>query len=144
MSYKYFIASDHAGVELKSKIISSFEGIEFIDLGPSSEDSVDYPDYASKVCEALKGEPEARGILICGTGIGMSIRANRYMHIRAGLCLTPEMAEMTRLHNDANVLCLGARVNDDNENLKITEAFLRTEFEGGRHERRVEKLNAPT
>lgn len=144
MPNKIFIASDHAGVELKSYFISTLQDIEIIDLGPNSTDSVDYPDYASKVCNALKEDSEAIGVLICGSGIGMSMRANRYSHIRAALCMTTEMATLTRSHNNANVLCLAARLNNDETNLSILKTFLRTEFEGGRHERRIEKINSPT
>ncbi|MCE2964932.1 MAG: ribose 5-phosphate isomerase B [Alphaproteobacteria bacterium] len=137
-----YIAADHAGVDLKNALKAHIEKkIIVYDLGTDSSNSVDYPDYAEKVCQALKQNNSARGVLICGTGIGMSIAANRHRHIRAALCATPEAAKMARLHNDANVLVLGARVLDTAQALAIVDAFLATDFEGGRHAQRVAKFS---
>ena len=137
------IASDHAGVELKTTLKSDFPNISWKDLGPESTDSVDYPDFADRLCKMiLSGECE-RGVLICGSGIGMSIRANRYSGIRAALCLSEHMAELSRQHNNANVLVLASRITDEKTIHNIVAKFLSTEFEGGRHQRRVDKLDAP-
>ncbi|WP_334091389.1 ribose 5-phosphate isomerase B [Helicobacter typhlonius] len=114
-------------------------GFKVVDLAPQSENRVDYPDFAQKVCEAIDLE-SSRGILICGSGIGMSIAANRYKHIRAALCTDAYMAKMARAHNNANVLCMGERISGVGEVESILEAFISTEFEGGRHLMRVEKL----
>jgi len=138
-----FIAADHAGYKLKEKITAYFKAnnIEFKDFGTFSEESVDYPDYAGLVCKSVQADGKSVGILICGTGIGMSIAANKYKNIRAALCTNEYMAKVTREHNDANVLCLGSRVTDDETALKMVSLFLNTEFSHGRHEKRVEKLN---
>ena len=137
-----YVASDHAGVDLKNSLKGHVEKkIIVYDLGTDSTNSVDYPDYAEKVCQALKQNNSARGVLLCGTGIGMSIAANRNRHIRAALCATPEAAKMARLHNDANVLVLGARVLDTAQALAIVDAFLATDFEGGRKALRVAKFS---
>ena len=138
---KILIASDHAGFELKSSIIKELQNqnFEIIDLGcDSAKISVDYPDFAQKLCSQIKDE---FGILICGSGIGISIAANRFNHVRAALCHNVESANLTRSHNNANVLCLGARMTPKDQALAITQEFLNTKFEGGRHERRVEKLS---
>jgi len=139
------IASDHAGVNLKNRI-REFLGdrdIALIDLGTHSGDSVDYPDFAVVMAQALLAGNADLGVLICGTGIGMSIAANRYDHVRAALCSEPEVARLARQHNDANVLVLGARMIDEEVAVRCVEIFLETEFEGGRHGRRVEKLTNP-
>lgn len=136
------IASDHAGVDYKALIIEHLKtgGFQTIDLGCHDHHSVDYPDFASRLChEIINGKAE-KGILICGSGIGMSIAANRYPNIRAALCQTSEIAILSRQHNDANVLCLGSRMISTNEALSIIDAFLHTEFEGGRHASRITKL----
>ena len=136
------IASDHAGVDLKTQIIKVVEesGRKVRDLGPTDESSVDYPDFAHRLAEAVaNGEAEA-GILICGTGIGMSMSANRHPGVRAALCHDAFTAEMARRHNDANVLCMGARVLGVGVAEQITRVFLDSEFEGGRHQRRVDKI----
>ncbi len=136
---KIVIASDHAGYFLKEKIKDFLisEGYEVLDVGTNSAVSVDYPEYGFKAIEKiLKGEAE-RGILICGTGIGMSIVANRFPGIRAALCHEPFSAKMARLHNNANVLVLGGRLIGDGMAVEIVKTFLSTEFEGGRHERRL-------
>ncbi|CUU40068.1 MULTISPECIES: ribose 5-phosphate isomerase B [Helicobacter] len=137
----YFIGTDHAGYKLKAFVIAFLQerGFKVVDLAPQSENRVDYPDFAQKVCEAIDLE-SSRGILICGSGIGMSIAANRYKHIRAALCTDAYMAKMARAHNNANVLCMGERISGVGEVESILEAFISTEFEGGRHLMRVEKL----
>ncbi|MCS7199888.1 MAG: ribose 5-phosphate isomerase B [Caldimicrobium sp.] len=136
---KIVIASDHAGFFLKEKIKDYLqnEGYEILDVGTYSSVSVDYPEFAFKAIEKLlQGEAE-RGILLCGTGIGMSIFANRFPKIRAALCHEPFSATMARKHNDANVLVLGGRLIGDGLAVEIVKAFLSTEFEGGRHARRI-------
>ncbi len=136
---KIVIAADHAGYFLKEKIKDFLdkEGYEVIDVGTYSTVSVDYPEYGYKAIEKiLKGEAE-RGILICGTGLGMSIAANRFPKIRAALCHEPFSAQMARRHNDANVLVLGGRLIGDGMAIEIVKTFLSTEFEKGRHERRI-------
>ena len=137
----YFIGTDHAGYKLKAFVIAFLQerGFKVVDLAPQSENRVDYPDFAQKVCEAIDLE-SSRGILICGSGIGMSIAANRYKHIRAALCTDAYMAKMARAHNNANVLCMGERISGVGEVESILEAFISTEFECGRHLMRVEKL----
>lgn len=136
------LASDHAGIDLKAEVarLLARRGDEHRDLGPSDTDSVDYPDYAHTLArEILSGRAE-RGVLICGTGIGMSMTANRHAGIRAALCHDAYTAEMARRHNDANVLCMGARVLGGGVAEQIVGVFLDTPFEGGRHERRVGKI----
>lgn len=142
------IASDHAGFELKTHLRVAFPQYAWKDLGPSSADSVDYPDFAKKLGEELlknKGLSEKDqapfGVLICGSGQGMAIRANRFSHVRAALCWNEEIAKLARQHNDANVLCLPGRFVDPKLAERILFAFLNTPFEGGRHQRRVDKLN---
>jgi ribose 5-phosphate isomerase B len=141
--HNIFIGSDHAGFILKNAIIQhlSSKGYSLSDLGCRDETSVDYPDYAALVVQHMLDDINSIGILICGSGIGMSIAANRNSHIRAGLCHTIEAAQLARKHNNCNVLALGARFLEIEEALKIVDAFLATEFEGGRHQRRVEKLH---
>jgi ribose 5-phosphate isomerase B len=138
---KILIASDHAGFDLKSILITELTklGFELVDLGcDSAGKPVDYPDFAQKLCKKLKTES---GILICGSGIGISIAANRFNHIRAALCLSKKSAKLSRAHNDANVLCLGARMVSEKYALTIAENFLATKFEGKRHATRVGKLS---
>ena len=133
------VASDHAGFELKQQVMQwlAQHGYEYKDFGTYTAESCDYPDYAHPLAYAVeRGECE-RGIAICGTGIGMSICANKVNGIRAALCENCFSAELTRRHNDANVLCMGARTIGSGLALKITETFLTTDFEGGRHARRV-------
>lgn len=138
------IAADHGGVELKSQIIKSLadNGWEVVDLGTDGSASVDYPDYAQAVAKSIINGDAASGILVCGSGIGMSIAANRYPQIRAALVHDRLSAELCRQHNNANVLCLGARLLGDATALDCVNAFVTTEFEGGRHGRRVEKLSS--
>ena len=136
------IANDHAGLALKAALIPMLEarGFEVLNLGTDSADSVDYPDYGDAIARAiLEGEANF-GIAICGSGIGISIAANRHPGIRAALVHNIETATLARQHNDANVLCLGARFMSAEEATRCVEAFLTTAFEGGRHQRRVEKL----
>lgn len=143
---KIVIASDHAGYDLKSAIIKEFKSkFDLIDLGPGSADiSVDYPDFAKKLAKEIINKKAAKetifGILICGSGVGISIAANRFPEIRAALCHNQKIAKLSRKHNDANVLCLGARITKKDSALKIVKAFLNTKFEGGRHIKRVKKL----
>ncbi len=140
---KIALGADHAGFELKEKIKKFLQdaGHEVLDLGCHSTDSVDYPVYGAKVAKAvLQGEAE-RGILVCGTGLGMSMVANRFPGIRAALCHELFTARMSRLHNDANVLVLGGRVIGDVLALEMVKVFLETPFEGGRHLRRVNQID---
>lgn len=142
------VGSDHAGFEpppplYKPSVIAHLErlGHEVIDCGTDGPDSVDYPDYAEKVCQALLTGQADRGVLICGTGIGVGIAANRHKGIRAAPCTMPEAARLSREHNDANVLCLGRRLLTLEECLEILDVWLRTSFsEGERHIRRIKKL----
>jgi ribose 5-phosphate isomerase B len=139
---KIAVGSDHAGYEMKQFVLSWLErhGYEFEDMGPYSADSVDYPDYAHKVAEAVAKGTFDQGILMCGTGIGVSIAANKVRGIRAALACSPEFAALARQHNDANVLCFSARFNDISTVDKILESWFASEFEGGRHQRRVDKI----
>ena len=136
------IASDHAGVELKSGLVEIVRarGLDIKDLGPNDTNSVDYPDFAHAVATAVASREADLGILICGTGIGMSLAANRHPGVRAALCHDAFTAEMARVHNDANVLCIGARVTGGGVVEQMVEIFLNTDFEGGRHQRRVELI----
>lgn len=136
------ISSDHAGVELKARLVAFLKTLDMkvIDLGPDNMDSVDYPDFANRLCANILEGLAGKGILICGSGIGMSIAANRHPHIRAALVQTAEAATLSRQHNDANVLCLGARFLNDETAKACVKAFLTTAFEGGRHAGRVGKL----
>ncbi|PAF49035.1 ribose 5-phosphate isomerase B [Helicobacter sp. 13S00401-1] len=139
----YYIASDHAGLVVKNFILEYFKlkGLEIKDLYKLEKDSkVDYPDMAFLVAKEVQKDKANKGILICGSGIGVSIGANRFKDIRAALCTDSYMAKMARMHNDANVLCLGERVSGLGVIESILEAFLNTDFEGGRHTLRVNKL----
>ncbi len=143
MKNKIALGADHAGYEYKDKLIACLteKGYECVDCGTNGPESVDYPVYASKVCELVRSGDCEFGILVCGTGIGMSIAANKHRGIRAALCNEPESTAMTRHHNNSNVLCLGARMIPFERALELTNVFLTTEFDGGRHERRVEMLD---
>ena len=137
------IASDHAGVDLK-KIISGFIkrlDLGICDFGTHNQDSVDYPDYGILVAQAVSEGKNSRGILICGSGIGMSILANKFSGVRAALCFDLYSAEVSRRHTDANILVLGGRVLDDKTAIKIVQLWLNTKFEGGRHLRRIRKIS---
>ena len=135
-----FIASDHAGFDLKKQILDSKKA-NLIDLGVNTKDSVDYPDYAKKLVSKIRTTENSKGILICGSGIGMSIAANRDRKIRAGLAFEPEIAKLMREHNDANVLVLPGKFMNIQDVLKCIENFLTTNFAGGRHQNRVKKLS---
>lgn len=140
---KIAIGADHGGYELKHLIVEHLrrQGYEVQDFGThGSEESVDYPDYAQQVARAVAAGEYDLGILICGTGIGMSIAANKIVGVRAAVCGDTYSARMSRLHNNANILCLGGRVLGPGPALDIVDIWLRTEFEGGRHARRVEKI----
>lgn len=136
------IASDHAGVELKSLMTSDLErmGFKVKDLGTSTTDSVDYPDYGHAVGKAVESHDAKAGVLICGTGIGISIAANRHAGVRAALVHDDVTARMSREHNDANVIVMGARIVPADKARALLKTFFETSFEGGRHARRVEKL----
>lgn len=135
-------ASDHAGLTLKRELVEALrvKGHEVEDLGPQAEASVDYPDFAAKVAKQVAGGQAELGLLVCGTGIGMSISANKVRGVRAALCRTEYEARMARAHNDANVLCLGQRVTGAGVAGGILDAFVGTPFEGGRHQGRVDKI----
>ena len=137
-----FIASDHAGFGLKEfvKKVLTERGLEVCDLGVDSQERVDYPDFAQKLCERVLATTKSKGVLICGSGIGLSIAANRFSGIRAALCTDSYLAKMARLHNDANVLCMGERVIGQGEAEEMVAQFFSVEFEGGRHIERVRKL----
>ncbi len=141
---KFFIATDHAGVDLKDWTVEYLreKGHEVEDLGPYSKERVDYPDFANKVCEAVLANEGTQGILICGSGIGMSMAANRHKGIRAALCHDAYTATVARGHNDANVLCFGERIVGKGVASSIIDAWLAGSFEGGRHEQRVAKIEA--
>lgn len=139
---KIVLGSDHNGIDFKKLLIEHLKsgGYEVEDAGPQGTDSVDYPDYAFAAAEMVsKGEAD-RGILICGSGIGMSMAANKVTGIRAALCFTPDSAELARRHNDANVLALAGWQSEASDVLQIVDKFLTTEFDGGRHARRVDKI----
>ena len=140
---KYFIGADHAGIDIKAYVKELFEklGHEVIDLGPDTKQRVDYPDYAAKVCEEVLSNKGSKGILICGSGIGMSMAANKFDGIRAALCHNEYSAQMAREHNDANVICIGERVSGYGMVEAIVTAWDSASFAGGRHEGRVEKIN---
>ena len=138
MKKKIFIASDHAGFDMKSKLHNHFS--TFIDLGTNSNHSVDYPDFADKLTKEVLDNEGSLGILICGTGVGMSIAANRKKGIRAGLVNNPEIARLIRQHNNANVLVLPGRFMDEEEAKKSVKTFIETEFEAGRHQARIDKI----
>jgi ribose 5-phosphate isomerase B len=142
MINKIFLSSDHGGFELKEKvkIFLLDNNFEYEDLGCSSLEPVDYPDFAKILSKKIKDKNNSKGILFCGTGIGISMAANRFPHIRAALCTSVEMASKSRKHNDANVLALGGRILQDKLALEIVKVFLLTDFEAGRHSLRVNKI----
>ena len=137
------MASDHAGLELKRALLTELEkrGVLVRDFGTATNDSCDYPDFAHAVGRAIDGGEIERAILVCGTGVGMSIAANRHAAVRAVVCSEPLSARMSRQHNDANVLCIGARIVGVGTAIDIVDAFLGATFEGGRHATRVAKIN---
>lgn len=137
------IASDHRGIRVKSQILSQVRelGHDAQDMGPDSDESVDYPDYAARIGQAISRGDVDRGILVCGTGMGMCIAANKFGGVRAVTCHDDVTAEMSRRHNDANVMCLSADLLGDRLLGRIVEIWLKTEFEEGRHKRRIEKIS---
>ena len=138
MEKKIYIASDHAGYEMKSKLCDNFK--TFIDLGTNSNESVDYADFAHNLTHNVSQNEDSLGILICGTGVGMSMAANRKKGIRAGLVNSPKITRLIRQHNNANVLVLPGRFMADEEAKNCVQIFLETEFEAGRHKKRIEKI----
>lgn len=141
MQQRVYIASDHAGFELKEFLKSRFKEFNWIDVGPFDLERVDYPDYAKQLCvKVAQSDYKHFGVLICGSGQGMAMTANKQPGIRAALCWSEDIAKLSRAHNDANVLCLSAREIDKETNALIVLSFLNTEFEGGRHLERVKKI----
>lgn len=148
---KILIASDHAGLDLKTHLIQSAarlqeslgQAVEWVDLGPTDKSSVYYPDFADKVALHIQQHPEELAVLICGSGQGMAMRANKYSQVRAALCWNEEIAKLSREHNNANILCLGARFVSPDLGFQILKTFFSTAFEGGRHSPRVAKVTAP-
>jgi ribose 5-phosphate isomerase B len=136
------IGSDHRGVQIKTKLIANLtaSGHEVFDNGTHDEESVDYPDFAARVCQQVANSESERGILICGTGIGMAITANKFRGVRAANCCDEVMAELSRRHNNVNVLCLPGDLIGDRPIGDLVEIWLKTEFEAGRHQRRLEKI----
>lgn len=139
-----YIASDHGGFNLKKTVMECLDAqeMEYIDLGVESRDSVDYPDYAAAVAEKIKQDPAAEGILICGTGIGISIAANKFPGVRAALVHDEFTARMAREHNNANILVMGGRVVDPDMACKMVRIWLSSSYEGGRHQNRLDKIHA--
>ena len=138
---KIFIESDHAGYFLKNSIISKFSKTrKIVDLGPNSNKSVDYPDYAKKLSNKVVSNKGRFGILICGSGMGKAITANKRKNVRAALCYSVKNTKLSRLHNNANIITLGERLINKNKAINLIKVFLRTKFEGGRHLRRVRKI----
>ena len=139
---KIVVGSDHAGFELKQIIVEhlSERNMNYEDFGTNCLDSVDYPDYAKKVAEEVNSKDLIMGILVCGSGQGMAMTANRFKNVRAAICHNSDVAKVTRQHNDANVLCLGSRFIDISEAIKCVDVFLSTDFEGERHLKRINKI----
>ena len=137
------LANDHAGTSLKNEIKKNLEnkGYSVINLGCDTEESVDYPDFAHPLAEKISNNQNLKGIIICGSGIGVSMSANKHKGVRSALCWNKETAKLSRSHNNANVLSLPARFLAKKEAIEMVEIFLNTDFEGGRHERRVDKIN---
>ncbi len=142
---KIYLSSDHAGADLRRTIAAHLAGQGHVvdDLGPASNESVDYPDYGARLAKAMQGDPASRGVAVCGSGIGISIAVNRFPWIRAALVGDMTAARLCREHNDANVLALGERLTGVAVALDCVDIFLKTKFEGGRHARRVDKLASP-
>lgn len=141
MPKKIFIANDHTAVSLKNFLLKEFQHYEWHNLGTDSDKSVDYPDYAIELGKKILLNPDSLGVLICGSGQGMTITANKFSHIRAALCWNTEVAQLAREHNNANVLCLGARLLSPNDAKEILKTFIDTPFVGGRHENRIKKIS---
>ena len=138
---KLSIGCDHAGFQLKEFLKLNFKEIEWLDKGCYSLDSVDYPDFAHAVATSIEGGETSMGILICGSGNGISMAANKHAGIRAAIAWKPELATLARQHNDANILSLPARFISEHEAIEIVKAFLESSFEGGRHQKRVDKIS---
>jgi len=139
---KIYIGSDHAGVDLKELVKQHFANqFEFVDAGTFTNESVDYPDFAHQVAENVLKDEQGRGILICGTGNGMAITANKHAGIRAALCWSPEIAALAKQHNNANIIVLPARFISAQLAMDTLDAYFKAEFEGGRHQRRIDKIN---
>ncbi len=140
---RWHLGADHAGLPLKAHLRQLLEasGLEVVDHGPERPDPVDYPDYAGRVARAVRDEPGSRGLLVCGSGVGMSMAANRFSGVRAVLAGCEAQAALSRRHNDANVLCLGARLTTPQVAERILEAFVTADFEAGRHVARVEAMD---
>ena len=139
---KIFISSDHAGFKLKEEIkfFLKKRKYSFIDLGPDNDNRVDYPDYAHSLAKKVKINKKYRGILVCGSGMGMNIAANRHKNIRAAQCYNVKSTKLSRLHNDANIITLGSRLLSKKNALNCVSVFLKTKFEGGRHSKRIKKI----
>ena len=138
---KIFIASDHAGYSLKEYVISKFsKKAKLVDLGPKTDDSVDYPDFAKKLSKKIASKKGSFGILVCGSGMGMSMAANKTKNIRAALCFSVKNTQLSRLHNNANIITLGSRLISKKKAFNLTKIFLNTKFERGRHLRRIKKI----
>lgn len=144
MAKKIALAADHAGFEEKEKLKATLDelGVEYDDFGTDSADSVDYPDFARKVAESVSRGEYEQGLLVCGSGTGMAIAANKVRGVRAAVAWSPDIARLAREHNNANVLSIAARFTPDDEVKKIVKAWFDADFEGGRHERRVQKMEA--
>jgi ribose 5-phosphate isomerase B len=139
---KIYIGSDHAGVDLKELVKQHFANqFEFVDAGTFTNESVDYPDFAHQVAENVLKDEQGRGILICGTGNGIAITANKHAGIRAALCWSPEIAALAKQHNNANIIVLPARFISPQLAMDTLDAYFKAEFEGGRHQRRIDKIN---
>ena len=139
---KIFISSDHAGFNLKESIKAflKIKKYNFIDLGPKNNDKVDYPDYAHAVANKVKKNKNYKGILVCGSGMGMNIAANKHKNIRAAQCYNVKSTKLSRLHNDSNIITLGAKLLSKKNALNCVSIFLKTKFEGGRHLKRIKKI----
>mgnify|MGYP000884371466 FL=1 len=142
MKLKIAIANDHAGTEYKFDVMKHFaDKFEFVNFGTDESESVDYPDFVHPLANSVEKEETAFGILICGSGNGVCMTANKHQDIRAALCWNPELGALARQHNNANVICIPARFIDFETTLEVLEAFLNEDFEGGRHQRRVDKIS---
>ena len=142
MNKQLIIGTDHSGVDLKNKIVAYLtnQKYEVTDVGTNSYESVDYPDVIHQVASNINNQKFERGIIICGSGNGAAITANKYLNVRSGLCWDLELTKLARQHNDANVLCLPARFITEKKGLEMVDIFLNTDFEGGRHEIRIDKI----